>query len=198
MAAPSRPTRSRTARATADEIAERRARVYDLHLVGGSVRSIADTLGVPRSTVQDDINAVIRSRTWEETAHLRKAAQGRSDALLAEHTRLYWRAARGAQAVGTPGEPNYQPAVEPDLRLANDIATTIVSIEGRRAKLEGTDAPTLTRVSVMTDADIDEALAVRRAQLRIVNPDHPLLAGRAVEQPALGAGADDRREAGGT
>lgn len=195
MATPSRPTRSAAARATAEEIAERRARVYDLHLVGGSVRSIADTLGIPRSTVQDDINAVIRSRTWEETQHLRKAAQGRSDALLAEHVRLYWRASRGAAAVGTPGEPNYQPPVEPDLRLANDIAGTLVAIEGRRAKLEGTDAPTLTRISVMSDADIDEAIAARRAQLRVVNPDHPLVAGRAVEQPALGAGTDDRREA---
>jgi hypothetical protein len=181
-----RVTSLRTIR-TAEEIATRRAAVYDRHLLGHSVRMIADALEIPRSTVQDDIQAVINLRTLEEVAHLRKGASMRIEHYLTEHLRMYMIAARGQPEVKDATGKVVVPAQAANHDRANRLMQTIIQAEERRAKLEDTDAPTRARISVVDDAAIAEAIRIRREQLRLVDPNHPLL-DRAAGQPALGTG----------
>jgi hypothetical protein len=164
-----------------EAIWERRARVIDLHFRGGTIRQIAEALNMPKSTVSDDIRETIRSRTWEETKFLQKAAQGRNYHNLQEAHRLFNLASRGSPATDTT------PAIAPNHDRANRMMQTIIQIEERIARLEGTDAPSLSRVTVVTDEDIAAAIRERRERLRLVNPEHPLLHR---EPPALGTGTD--------
>jgi hypothetical protein len=178
MPAP-RKTRSTKAIATADEIADRRARVIEMHYRGGTIRQIGEALGIPKSTVSDDIAAVIRSRTWEETKYLQRAAQGRYEHEYSETMRLFNIAAYGVTENG-------KQTIAPNHDRANRLMQTILQIEERRARLEGTDAPTLSRVTMITDEDLAAAVEERRRQLRLVNPEHPLLHR---PTPALGTGS---------
>lgn len=174
-------------RPTPDAIVERRARAYELHLQGASVRNIAELLGVPRATVGDDIKAARDSATWDATLSMRKGASARQHAVLQEHRRLYYEAARGVQEIRRPDDTIAVAQREPDPELADKLAATIVSMEAQLAKLEGTNAPTLQRVTVISNEDINAAIAERRRQLAEVNPAHPLLR-RVGEQPAIGPG----------
>lgn len=110
--------------------------ILEYRKAGLSYRKIAEQMGCSVSTVYEAVKramAVVSETTAQQAKVIRDTELERLDELQV----ALWSKARGRPARGTPGDPNYQPAVEPDMKAVDRL----LRIMERRAKLLGIDAP---------------------------------------------------------
>lgn len=114
-----------------DQIEERRSKVWELRVKKGlSIREIGTTLGVPKSTVFDDLEAVrveVADETKESALRYREIELGRLDDLYARGVERLDAMKNGLDG----GDPE---AIAP-------ILNSLKGISERRAKLLGLDGP---------------------------------------------------------
>lgn len=115
------------------ELAERRERVYAMRLTGKSLSYIAQAEGVSKTTVFNDIEAVIKAKTEVPAQQVREMELDRLDLLL---DKLMPRVEQGdVQAI-----------------------QTALKVMDRRAKFLGLDAPTKQDLTVHQADPMDTAL----------------------------------------
>jgi len=125
------------------ELAERRERVYAMRLTGKSLGFIAQAEGVSKTTVFNDIEAVIKAKTEVPAQQVREMELDRLDLLL---DKLMPRVEQGdVQAI-----------------------QTALKVMDRRAKFLGLDAPTKQDVTVHQPDPMGTVLGelLREAQAR--------------------------------
>lgn len=125
------------------ELADRRERVYAMRLTGKSLGFIAQAEGVSKTTVFNDIEAVIKAKTEVPAQQVREMELDRLDLLL---DKLMPRVEQGdVQAI-----------------------QTALKVMDRRAKFLGLDAPTKQDVTVHQADPMDTALGelMREARAR--------------------------------
>ena len=156
-------TRGCVERATPAKIAaaERQRKALELRMVGATFQAIADTLGYGnRSSATDAITRALRDTAPKElTDEVRRIENERLDAL--------WR-------------PMYHRAIGGDY-LAVDRCLRIMA---QRAALNGLDAPIRVRQSVITEEDIDAAIA--RIDREAEAMEKAISAGDGAEMPSVG------------
>lgn len=125
---PPKPTRKRTPKSAAHEllVEQRRAKVTEYRVQGFSIREIAEKLGCSLATVHGDLEVVLL-RTTDETTQRMERSRELSLRRLDAATKGIW----PKVAKGHP-----------------EAARTLVRIEERRAKLEGHDAQTGSRLEL--------------------------------------------------
>jgi hypothetical protein len=156
-------TRGCVEKATPAKIAaaERQRNALELRMAGATFQAIADALGYGnRSSATDAITRALRDTTPKElTDEVRRIENERLDAL--------WR-------------PMYLRAIGGDY-LAVDRCLRIMA---RRAALNGLDAPIRVRQSVITEEDIDAAIA--RIDREAEAMEKAISAGDGAEMPSVG------------
>lgn len=109
---------------------ERRADVAKLHARGWSVRRIAAALGVGKSTVAEDVDALLAELVSVRIADCEKARESELEKLASCEAAALDIVLQAEQA---PGE------LDPDVVMR--ACDRVVKIQERRAKLLGLDAP---------------------------------------------------------
>ncbi|HEX2677189.1 MAG TPA: helix-turn-helix domain-containing protein [Polyangiales bacterium] len=125
---PPKPKRKRTPKSSAHElqVEQRRAKVTDLRIKGHSIRAIAEQLGCSLATVHGDIEAVLLRATDESKTRMEQSRELSLRRLDAANLAMWPQVQKG--------DP--------------EAVRTLVRIEERRAKLEGHDAATGSRLEL--------------------------------------------------
>ena len=129
-----------------DEILDRRAKVWELRVNGGTVREIAAELGFSVGTIQNDLHAV-----REELDDLNSCRAETERAIGASRLDKVAKALlKTVDSIGYDADGN------PDASALATTANAIARIEERRAKLLGLDRPYETIIH-QTEASPEEA-----------------------------------------
>jgi DNA-binding CsgD family transcriptional regulator len=160
--------RRTTTRRGRSEIADREVRALELRRSGATYDQIADRLNISEAGARKIVKRVLERHTQEAAGDVRKLEADRLDMLqvtaLNVLRRQHYVVSGGKVVYNTPGEGQASvPLVDDGPTLA--AIRTLVTIQERRAKLLGLDAPTKVNVRVQTIDELDAEIAELEAEL---------------------------------
>lgn len=151
------------ARRSSAEVADREARALDLRRQGATYAQIGDRIGVTEAAAYKIVKRVLDRVTVEAAPDVRKLEADRLDqfqlAALAVLRRQHYTVSGGQIVKDDDGRPLVDDG--PTLQAIR----TLLSVQERRAKLLGLDAPARVDMKVLTVDMLDARIAELQAQL---------------------------------